>query len=172
MDNDTQRNTNSGLGLIALITAGVALAIGVAAYNKTGEHLGNVVADKTNEAVDTAKVTTNQAKEDVTAAKDNAAQTVTAAKSSAQFETRLAAVRASVAANQVTDETVSNIESIRTDLKDAYANASGDVKANADKMDADLQRLEGEAKQDTVKATATLDDLIARIKNGDLDDNK
>lgn len=90
----------------------------------------------------------------------------TASQASARLEARseLAALEAQVAAEQGYDEVADDVADIRANLKTAYANARGSVRAEWQDIDADLEALETNLREESADALSGLQNLVARLK--------
>lgn len=61
---------------------------------------------------------------------------------------------------------VDDIERVRRDLADAYAGASGEAREQWRQLDADLERLEDQAREGSADAAATLERVLDRLRPG------
>lgn len=62
---------------------------------------------------------------------------------------------------------VDDIGRVREDLADAYAGASGEAREQWRQLDADLERLEGQVREGSAEAAATLERVLDRLRWGD-----
>jgi hypothetical protein len=168
---DAQKNTNSVVAWIALLVAVLALPVAVAAYNRSGEDLDATIEKKTAVVVNGAQDATNQVADNAMQAKNNAAESADRLNARTDFQTRLMKVQNEINTNQVTDQTITEIQSLRSDFRGAYSDASGDAKTQVDQMDQDLAKLETQVRQDTAAALSNIESMLERLKQDALTDN-
>ncbi len=161
---DVQENTNSVVSWIALLIGALALPIAVVAYNRSGEDISTTVEKKTADVVDEAQDTTAQVGSKMADVGNDIAQNAAEMRTRAELEARLIQIQSEVNANNVTDNTVKEVQDLRTDLRNTYANASDEAKEQVDEMDSDLAELEMQVRQDTAAALANISSLLERLR--------
>lgn len=167
---DMQKNTNSVIAWLGLIVGGLALLISIVAYNRSGEDLDDTVVNRTAAVVDEAEDVTEQAREEIIEARNEISESAEQLRLRTEIGARIVAIQAQVTADNVTDETVTEIQDLRSDLRNAYADATGEMRTQVDQLDQDLERLETEVREDTAAALATIENLLARLRRETLTD--
>jgi len=79
-------------------------------------------------------------------------------------ETKLREIEANIQGNNASEETLEAILATRNSLRDAYADAEGEVKESWEETDAQLEILEGDVRDGTASAIDTLQGVLERLK--------
>ncbi len=140
-----QKKSSGGCaGRLALILAVLALLMAWAAYRRAGGELGTLWSDLT-----AFKVGSNA---------------VERQSELAQARTRLLARRTEVAGERNLEQVRQEVAEIRKGLERSYRDASAGAKEHWEKLDADLERLQGQLRDGSSKALDTLDSVVAKIR--------
>lgn len=84
-------------------------------------------------------------------------------------ETKLRELEANVQGSTATDETLEAIIATRNSLREAYADAEGEVKESWEETDAQLEKLENEVRESATTALGTLQGILTSLANFDVD---
>jgi hypothetical protein len=84
-------------------------------------------------------------------------------------ETKLREIEADIQGSTATEETLEAIIATRNSLRDAYADAEGEVKESWEETDAELEKLETEVREGTATALGTLQGILTSLANFDID---
>lgn len=156
-------NKNGLLTFISIVAV-FALLLGWLAFNRSGK---NVVPTVRDESIETAQEIEEEAKEleeEAGMAAMEAQEEISYMATRAEIEARLIAIQADYLANEVTDETLMEIADLRRDIKINYEEAEEEVQAEIDQVDAELERLEQEARNDTSQSLLILEGLIEIVR--------
>ena len=145
-----KREGGGCVGWLALLLAAVALVVAWAAYKRTGGEIGTVLKDAGVQSRGPAGADSDlgEWREDLAQARD-----------------RLLGRRAEVAGDRNLEQVRRDVEQVRASLEQAYQKA-GAAKEQWKDLDTDLQRLEGQLKDGGSKALATLDQALAKLREG------
>jgi gas vesicle protein len=149
----------------ALVVSVVALFISWAAYNRAGENLSDVIQDETNQVVNQTERVAQDTIEEVTT-------TAMLIKNRAELSARLVGVRAQIAADTVTEETIQEVEDIRMSYKELYQDASEEAQEQAQQVDQELERLETSLRDNTSDALLVVEGLIELMRQDIQDDEE
>lgn len=143
-----QKKSSGGCaGRLALILAVLALLVAWAAYRRAGGELGTFWGD-------------------LTAFNFNIGSDAVERQSDlAQARTRLLARRTEVAGERNLDQVRQEVAEVRASLERSYRDASAGTKEHWKKLDADLERLQGQLREGSSKALDTLDSVVAKIRD-------
>jgi len=82
----------------------------------------------------------------------------------AETRARLLIIRAQIASGRTGEEIVDQVKDARADLKDAYRDAQGATLGEYQAFDANLGRLEGQARTNAADALKTIEDLVSALR--------
>lgn len=130
------------LQFVILVISIITLLFVIAIFNRTGESLGIVVQEETQDAVNSTKLVTARAKANA----------------------ELIALRTQVAAGMAADEAAQEVAEIRDDLAAAYEHANDEARQELRELDNDFQRLEQGFRNGAANVLSLLEDLAGRLE--------
>lgn len=135
-------NQQNSISWIALGLAGIALIFSVIAFNRSGTNLSTVVTEQTEDAVTAAQIV--------------------AARAEARAD--LIALRTRVAAGEAGEEIAQEVAETRTELAQAYENASEAAQMQWQEIDAQFEALEQQTRESSASALDTIEGLISDLE--------
>lgn len=139
---ETQKDVNTTVSWIALVVAGIALLIGISAYNRAGADLDTVIARNVDQATDAMQ------------------------RQMALLETRtrLLALRARIEANEAGEEIAAEVDDIQADLAVAYENVAAETREEIAELDRELATLATQTREGSAEALGTLERAIEETR--------
>lgn len=137
-----QKTTGNVLAGLAIVLAAAALIVSIVAINRSGREGENVAVEETQDA--------GQAVE------------IAAARTAARA--RLAALETRIAAQEGYAEAAEEAQAVRLQLREAYATASAEVRQEWQELDANLNILEQQLREESADAVGTLERLLAALR--------
>lgn len=147
------------LSTLAFLIAILALVIGIAAYNRAGQDIEQVVDENIQQALDDLDV--NVEEPDINA-DVNVEDDITAARYDARME--LQDIQNDLEAGADFSEVEDKWIAVRTDLGAAYENTTGELAQQGDELDQEMEQVEAGLRDDTADALDGLEDLIANLE--------
>lgn len=139
---DAQANASGNVAWLALLVAVVALGFAVVAFNRSGRDVATVIREQTQDT----------------------AEDIQLGAARIQAETRLASLRARIAAGESREEVGEEAQDVRADLEAAYANASVEAQQQWQEIEPRFEQLEAQLRDESADALAAFDRLLDRLR--------
>lgn len=143
-----------GLGVIVLIL----VLVGLPALNRTEDDFNM------NEIQPNIEGEFNEVVDNVSDSAEDAENAITMAALQAQLETRLLAIEEGLQAETVTDETINEIQDLRSDMQELYEETNAETQSLIDQVDAVLDQVELNARENTAAALTAVQELLLRVQ--------
>lgn len=163
---EKQEKVNAAVAWIALIISVIALWVGIVAFNRSGQNLFPTIGEETQEAADEVAETTGEVAETT----EEVAETADQIAARVEAEAVLLKVKGDVAEDEISEETKQQLQEVRTNLREAYADADDEVKQQYEQIDEDLETLETQLEGETAEALLTVENLLERMRRDVLTD--
>jgi len=142
-ERSTYETRQTMVGWMALLLSIISLILAWAAYNRAGRDLGQQAVDQTV----------------------NVQQEIRQQVAIAEARARLSILQGRINAGLNREEAAREVTSIRNDLRDTFQNVTGEARANWQRIDTDLGRLETGVRQGSADALQTLENVVRELKN-------
>ena len=142
MDNDKQTTANTSTAWLALLVAVIALGFSVVAFNRSGKNIGTIAEEQTQEVAEEAEQ----------------------AAALAAAQARLVALRTQLAAERGYAETADEVQEVRGDLQEAYADASAEAQQEWRELDRQLETTEQAARNESAEAVGALERALELLR--------
>ena len=162
---DTSENKQGNvLSWLALLIGSVALVISIAAYNRAGRDLNDLVKETTNKTIEQ----TSELKATLSTSLPTMATKFveTAQQTSARIalEAKLVALRTKIVVNTANVEVAEEVAMMRSEYKKAYDSANMESKQQAAIVDSRLSILEQDLRAGTANTLASLESAIESLR--------
>jgi hypothetical protein len=159
---NTQTKQNGTLWLVAIVSI-LALILGWAAFNRSGDNLTTEIQQGANELSAETTENYNQAAAEIESAADSVVMSVNDIQARAEVRAELLAIEARIAAEEGYEAAADEVKNIRTNFMAAYENVEDEAKQNWQQLDLELNQLEESLRTNSANALETLADFIASL---------
>jgi len=161
--NNTHTKQNGTLWLVAIVSI-LALVIGWAAFNRSGDDLTTEIQQESNELGAETSENYNEAATEIESGADSMAMSAKDLQARTEVKAELLIIEARLSAEEGYEAAADEVKDIRTNFMASYENVEEEAKQNWQQLDLQLNQLEESLRTNSANALETLSEFIANLE--------